>query len=119
MHQYDLPGYPASHACIRLLKEDAQWFYEWCEAWRLRDDRVAVQGTPVIIYRTYQFGESAPWKSLPESPDAVRVTADELGAVLAQYLPAILREEQQRDSLTAAAQSSRQATDSLPKAPLP
>jgi lipoprotein-anchoring transpeptidase ErfK/SrfK len=26
IHQYGLPGYPASHACARLYEEDAKWF---------------------------------------------------------------------------------------------
>lgn len=28
-HQFDLPGYPASHGCVRLLEEDAKWIYDW------------------------------------------------------------------------------------------
>jgi lipoprotein-anchoring transpeptidase ErfK/SrfK len=28
-HQYDLPGYHASHSCMRLLEEDALWMYSW------------------------------------------------------------------------------------------
>ncbi|HOW60861.1 MAG TPA: L,D-transpeptidase family protein [Candidatus Moranbacteria bacterium] len=29
IHQQSLPGKPASHGCIRLLKEDAQKMYNW------------------------------------------------------------------------------------------
>ncbi len=101
MHQYDLPGYPASHACVRLLTEDAQWLYEWCEAWQLESGKIIVQGTPVLIYNTYQFGHTAPWKLLVESPDTTRVTAETLSAVLAVHLPAITREQQERDSVLA------------------
>jgi len=28
-HQYELPGHPASHGCIRLLERDATWIYDW------------------------------------------------------------------------------------------
>ena len=38
LHQFDLPGYPASHGCVRLLKEDAVWFYSWGEQWLWRKD---------------------------------------------------------------------------------
>jgi lipoprotein-anchoring transpeptidase ErfK/SrfK len=34
-HAYSLPGYPASHGCIRLLDRDAQWLFEWGQAWVL------------------------------------------------------------------------------------
>ncbi len=121
MHQYDLPGYPASHACVRLLKEDAQWFYEWCEAWRLDNGAIAAEGTPVIIYNTYQFSETAPWKLLPESPDATRVGTDALSAVLAPHLPTIVQEQHTRDSVLAARAQppSQQGSDTSRGTPLP
>jgi hypothetical protein len=28
-HEYSLPGYPASHGCIRLLERDARWLFGW------------------------------------------------------------------------------------------
>lgn len=31
LHQQSLPGKPASHGCVRLLKEDAQRIFEWLE----------------------------------------------------------------------------------------
>ncbi|MCC6933321.1 MAG: L,D-transpeptidase [Deltaproteobacteria bacterium] len=31
IHQGHLPGYPASHGCIRLSAEDAQWYYSWAQ----------------------------------------------------------------------------------------
>src|SRR5262245_60890136 len=27
LHQYDLPGYPASHSCVRFLEADAETLY--------------------------------------------------------------------------------------------
>ena len=38
IHQGPMVGYPASHGCIRLFKDDAVWLYNW-----------ARRGTPVII----------------------------------------------------------------------
>lgn len=50
-HQFDLPGYPASHACVRMLERDAEWLYAWGDQWKLEPDRryVAVPGSLVII----------------------------------------------------------------------
>ena len=48
-HQFALPGYPASHACARLLIDDAKWIYDWVELWTLdaTRQRIEVYGTPV------------------------------------------------------------------------
>ena len=62
-HLFDLPGYPASHACVRLLLRDAQWIYGWGEQWKLdaTKRRVATPGTPVWILGTYPFGSPPKW----------------------------------------------------------
>ena len=68
-HQYALPGYPASHACARLLERDAQWLFEWGESWELDDRGWAVleEGTPVWILGKYDFDAPPPWLD-PEDP---------------------------------------------------
>jgi hypothetical protein len=65
-HAYSLPGYPASHACIRLLERDARWLYEWGESWELgtRSGEIRNYGTPVLILGAYRFEEHPPWQSL-------------------------------------------------------
>jgi hypothetical protein len=65
-HLFDLPGYPASHACVRLLLRDAQWLYGWGEQWSLDDSRreVMMAGTPVLILGAYPFGSPPAWLSL-------------------------------------------------------
>jgi hypothetical protein len=65
LHAYTLPGYPASHGCIRLLERDAQWLFEWGEAW-LVDARAGVvaPGTPVFVVGAYEFEAPPPWRSL-------------------------------------------------------
>ncbi|MGR8935214.1 MAG: L,D-transpeptidase [Gammaproteobacteria bacterium] len=65
MHAYDLPGYPASHACVRLLESDAQWLFYWGEPGELSADRrfMLKQGTPVLIIGRYDFTAPAPWRS--------------------------------------------------------
>lgn len=65
-HQFDLPGYAASHACVRLLQRDAQWVYGWGEQWTLSTDKrkVEVPGTPVLIIGEFGHGTTGPWTSL-------------------------------------------------------
>jgi hypothetical protein len=51
-HQFDLPGYPASHACVRLLQRDAMWIYGWGEQWTLDPGdrrKIVTPGSPVWI----------------------------------------------------------------------
>jgi len=61
-HLFDLPGYPASHACVRLLLRDAQWLYAWGEQWTLDDRRqLAEPGTPVFVLGTYPYGALPAW----------------------------------------------------------
>lgn len=65
-HLFALPGYPASHACVRLLLRDAQWIYGWGEAWSLDDSRreLMTPGTPVLVLGTYLFSNPPAWLSL-------------------------------------------------------
>jgi hypothetical protein len=65
-HQFDLPGYAASHACVRLLQRDAQWLYGWGEQWVLSDDKRSVvqPGTPVVVIAQFAHGKPGPWTSL-------------------------------------------------------
>jgi len=61
-HLFDLPGYPASHACVRLLLRDAQWLYDWGEQWTLDEQRkMKTLGSPVWVMGTYPFGAPAAW----------------------------------------------------------
>jgi lipoprotein-anchoring transpeptidase ErfK/SrfK len=65
-HLFDLPGYPASHACVRLLRRDAEWLYQWGEQWTLDDTHriVATPGTPVLILGVYRYDAPPPWISI-------------------------------------------------------
>lgn len=80
LHEFAMPGHPASHACVRLLPRDARWLYAWGEQWTLAPDAqsVLVPGTPVLMHGAYDFDAPPPWRS-PE-----RLAA---GAVLPAELP--------------------------------
>jgi hypothetical protein len=60
-HEFDLPGMPASHACVRLLARDAMWIYNWGQSWKLDGNgKLAAPGTPVIILGNYDFTAPPP-----------------------------------------------------------
>jgi L,D-transpeptidase catalytic domain len=62
-HEFDLPGVPQSHACVRLLSRDAEWVYKWGESWTLdTKGQLNTPGTPVLIVGSYAFGSAPPWQ---------------------------------------------------------
>jgi L,D-transpeptidase catalytic domain len=62
LHQYTLPGRPASHGCVRLLLPDAKWLFYWGQGWALASDgQVLANGTPVLIVGGYDYGGDRPW----------------------------------------------------------
>ncbi len=90
-HQYSLPGYPGSHACVRLGEDDARWIYEWATLWILSRDQthILAQGTPVIVFGDYAYGQPPPWKRLATDPLATTLTLDEIDTMLREHLPAL------------------------------
>ena len=52
VHQYELPGYPASHACVRLDMDDAKYIYDWAQQWELTSNGKYIHknGTPFMVY---------------------------------------------------------------------
>lgn len=79
-HQYEMPGYAASHACIRLHKDDAIWIYNWATPWKLADEghTIVRNGTPVILFGNYDHQHDPAWFRLPENPDAMQITDADL-----------------------------------------
>jgi lipoprotein-anchoring transpeptidase ErfK/SrfK len=65
-HQFELPGYAASHACARMLQRDAQWLYQWGDQWVLSADKrsVDIPGTPVLVVGHFGHGKPGPWSDL-------------------------------------------------------
>jgi hypothetical protein len=75
LHQYAMPGRPASHACIRLLERDARWLYIWGEGWKLdaRGWAARTPGTPLWIIESYDFEASPPWLEESEPHPSVTI----------------------------------------------
>lgn len=98
-HQYSLPGYPASHSCLRLLEADAQFLFNWADQWELSEnDSVLVKGTPVIVFGTYDFNAPKPWLQLISNPHALDISKDALQKETMPYLNSILTEQKNRAS---------------------
>ena len=97
-HQFELPGYAASHACVRLLKRDAQWIYAWGVQWILSKDKrtVDVPGTPVLIMGDFGHGKPAPWTSLDVLGTQIELPAVARPSESARYRPPRVRSDRRR-----------------------
>jgi hypothetical protein len=97
-HQYTLPGYPASHSCLRLNERDAKYLYNWADQWVLQDDQnVLVKGTPVIIFGRYDFEAPKPWYQVVKDPKALTISAAALAKETAPFLTKIMKEQENRE----------------------
>lgn len=99
-HEYILPGFPASHSCIRLRHDDAKWLYYWAEQWILADAyTIAAYGTPAIVFGNYDFNGRKPWMSLYENSKATTFSIDSLQKEIMQFHTAIKEMQLKWDSL--------------------
>ncbi|WP_118951745.1 L,D-transpeptidase [Taibaiella helva] len=111
-HQYSMPGYPASHSCLRMLAEQAQWMYSWAEQWILQDNNTLLaQGTPVIVYGAYPFGSRRPWRNMLEDPKANEISVQGLEKEIEPHLQRIMEQQQRREGVI----SRRQQPDTMAK----
>jgi hypothetical protein len=100
-HEFELPGLPVSHSCIRLKQEDAKWIFENSEQWKLHKNgmKIRSQGTPVIIFGEYAYDKPKPWYALTVDGHANNYTADSLFKYVNPFLEKIKTEQTERDSL--------------------
>jgi lipoprotein-anchoring transpeptidase ErfK/SrfK len=99
MHQYELPGFPASHGCVRLYRDDSNWLYHWADQWVLEDGKISLHGTPVVIFGEYPYEEDKPWVTMAKNQKGVEITPSELTVVAEEYLPTIMERQDKRDSV--------------------
>ena len=93
-HQYEMPGYPASHSCLRLTEKDAKYLYEWADQWTMKGtDNILAQGTPVVVFGAYPFGNSRPWFSLSKNQTALDISVQDIESVSTLYLPDIMQKQ--------------------------
>lgn len=87
IHEYSLPGYPASHACVRAYKEDAQFIYDWAQQWELDNSgqKIIKNGTPFMVFGEYDYNDPYPWLKLAADNTANDLNEAEM-TVLKQYV---------------------------------
>jgi len=71
-HQFEMPGYAASHSCIRQFLNDAEWLYNWGKGVKVENGKqLWLSGTPVIIFGVpdYSLKKSGPWKYLKNNKE--------------------------------------------------
>ena len=99
-HQYELPGYPASHSCLRLLEKDARYLYDWADQWILeKQDSIRAKGTPVIVFGAYPFGETKPWFQLVNDPHILDISTSAIEQQTAPFLTDIMTQQQRRSTV--------------------
>jgi len=100
-HQFDLPGFPSSHSCIRMGEDDAMWMYSFAEQWILDSSErtIIAYGTPVVIFGTYGFGKERPWYRLAQNAQSTKITADSMIGIIKPFEQTIFERQQFRDSL--------------------
>lgn len=98
-HQYELPGYPASHSCLRLQENDAKFLYKWADEWILKDrENVKVQGTPVIVFGNYNFDAPKPWFELVKNPKSLDISESEIETQTKPFIQEILENQKLREA---------------------
>lgn len=96
-HQYALPGYPASHSCLRLQERDARYLYDWADQWVLADaETVKVKGTPVVVFGKYDFKAPKPWLKLLTEPTILNISEQDMQQILQPHLSTILKEQENK-----------------------
>lgn len=103
-HQYSMPGYPASHSCLRLQEKDARYLYNWADQWVLDGkETVLANGTPVIVFGSYNFDAPKPWLQLISNAHALDISAAEIQKQTSPFLDKIITEQTKTEMAKAAA----------------
>ncbi|KAF2512747.1 L,D-transpeptidase [Flavobacterium zhairuonense] len=98
-HEYELPGYPASHSCLRLQEKDAKFLYKFADEWILKDkENVKVKGTPVVVFGSYDFDGPKPWLKMASDPKTLNISENEIENQTKPFLSQILENQKLRES---------------------
>ena len=79
-HQYLMPGYPASHGCLRQFYDDAEWLFNWGTT-RKRDKVTRKynrrSGTPILIVDKYDHKTRyKAWRYLKTNREVIDLPED-------------------------------------------
>lgn len=100
-HQYDLPGFPASHSCLRLLLKDAEWMYSFADQWILDKGKLKANGIPVIVNGDYDWGAQKPWRKMLKNSMANYLSEAEMIKNIQPFIDKILVEQKKREEVIA------------------
>lgn len=100
-HEYSMPGYPASHSCLRLWEKDAKWLYDFAEQWILDQsgNNKLAEGTPVIVHGAFPFDERTPWLNMLDDPEVLNQSVAEMEEVIQEYIDKIMEKQEERKAL--------------------
>jgi hypothetical protein len=76
-HEFEMPGRPVSHSCIRQFMDDAEWLFRWGKGAKIdttgkKARYIAFTGTPVIIIDYFDFNrkKGGPWWDVSSNKDS-------------------------------------------------
>jgi hypothetical protein len=76
-HQFDMPGRPVSHSCVRQFMPDAEWLFKWGRGAKVDTSTkprkyIPFTGTPVIILDIFDFARrrGGPWWDIQNTRQA-------------------------------------------------
>jgi hypothetical protein len=73
-HEFEMPGRPVSHSCVRQFLSDAKWLFNWVDQGRINKETkriIPMTGTPLIIIDVFDFNRKrgGPWMELSSNRD--------------------------------------------------
>lgn len=91
-HQFDMPGRPVSHSCVRQFMADAEWLYKWVRTARVDTVNhrfIPWTGTPVVILDVFDFRRrrGGPWLELTSNSPVGITLPDDVHAVEEALIP--------------------------------
>jgi hypothetical protein len=91
-HQFDMPGRPASHSCVRQFMDDAEWLFTWGNGAKIdtaTKKYIPMTGTPVIILDVFDYSrkKGGPWLDRPSNKDSLLVLPRDPMAVEESLIP--------------------------------
>lgn len=73
-HQFEMPGRPVSHSCVRQFMDDAEWLFKWVKTAKIDTIQhrfIPFTGTPIIITDVFDFTRKrgGPWLELTSNAE--------------------------------------------------
>ncbi len=102
-HQFEMPGRPVSHSCLRQFIDDAEWLYNWGESAKKDTSGkfIPFSGTPVILLGHFGFSRTkgGPWLDFTSNKDGIVQLPDNPLEVEEALIPIIQIPKEARSSL--------------------